>query len=220
MKFRSYEVGLVYDITKAYNSIKTGLVEKHIRHLWMRMDPKSEDWKLYGFTCVQFRDRPAAVLMSIAVEKASETYKEVAEALNLKEEDVKEDAKKLLQDTYVDDGTTGGRAKDVSRMLGEKLQDGSFSGTISRMMQSVGLRLKTIVSSSNPDPDSVKKLSSKVLGCLYDVKSDFLGIKFTFNPSKKKKGLKTHPDQTLSDINKFHESSHSRRALWSCQRNL
>ena len=122
-------------------------------------------------------DRPAAALMSITVEKASETYKEVAEALNLKEEDVKEDAKKLLHDTYIDDGTTGGRAKDVSRMLGEKLQDGSFSRTISRMMQSVGLRLKTIVSMSNHDPDSAEKLSSKVLGCLFDVKSDFLGIK-------------------------------------------
>ena len=71
VKFRSYEVGLVYDITKAYNSIKTGLVEKHIRRLWMRMDPKSEDWKLYGFTCVQFGDCPAAALMSIAVENAS-----------------------------------------------------------------------------------------------------------------------------------------------------
>ena len=112
----------------------------------MRMGPKSEDWKLYGFTCVQFGDRPAATLMSIVVEKASETYKEVAEALNLEEEIVKEDAKKLLLDTYVDDGTTGGRAKDVHRILGEKLPDGSFSGTISRMMQSVGLRLKTIVS--------------------------------------------------------------------------
>ena len=83
------------------------------------------------------------------------------------------------------------------------------------MMQSVGLRLKTIVSTSNPDPNSAEKLSSKVLGCLFDIKSDFLGIKFTFNPSKKKKGLKTHPDLTLSDVNKFHESSHSRRALLS-----
>ena len=71
LKFRGYEVGLVYDITKAYNSMKTGLVEKHVRRLWMRMNPDTDDWQLYGFTCVQFGDRPAATLMSIAVEKAS-----------------------------------------------------------------------------------------------------------------------------------------------------
>ena len=33
-KFRSYQVALIFDITKAYNSIKTGLVEKHLRRLW------------------------------------------------------------------------------------------------------------------------------------------------------------------------------------------
>ena len=49
--------------------------------------------------------------MLIAVEKAAETFKEVAEALDLNEEDVKEDAKKLLHNTYVDDGTTGGSKK-------------------------------------------------------------------------------------------------------------
>ena len=30
LKFRGYEVGLVYDITKAYNSMRTGLVEKQV----------------------------------------------------------------------------------------------------------------------------------------------------------------------------------------------
>ena len=30
-KFRSYQVAFVFDITKAYNSIKTRLVEKHLR---------------------------------------------------------------------------------------------------------------------------------------------------------------------------------------------
>ena len=80
----------------------------------MRMNPDVEDWKLYGFTCVQFGDRPAATLMTIAVEKASENYEEVAETLNLDKEIVKEDAKKLLLNTYVDNRTTGGRIKDVN----------------------------------------------------------------------------------------------------------
>ena len=100
-------------------------------------------------------------------------------------------------------------------MLSDKLQVGSYSGSIPRMMQCVGLKLKTIVSSLNPDPDSAEKLSDKVLGCLYDVKTDSLGIKFVFNPSKKKKGLKMHPDICLSDIDSFYETPQSRRSLLS-----
>ena len=54
LKFRSYQVGLVFDITKAYNSIKTGIVERHLCWLWFRKSP-DEDWRMYGFNCVQFR---------------------------------------------------------------------------------------------------------------------------------------------------------------------
>ena len=153
--------------------------------------------------------------MMIAVEKASKTYEDVAQALNIDKEIVKEDASKLLLDTYVDDGTTGGRIKDVFRMLGEKLPDGRYNGTITRMMEGVGLRLKTIVSTMDPDPESAEKLSSKVLGYNFDVNSDMLGVNFIFNPSKKKKGLKSSPDLTLADMERFQDSSPTRRALLS-----
>ena len=94
---------------------------------------------------MQFGDRPAAALMTIAVEKAAETYKDVARDLNLSVKEVKKDSKKLLEDTYVDNGTTGSSIKEVDRMIGVKLPDGSFSGTIPSMMKKVGLKLKTIV---------------------------------------------------------------------------
>ena len=71
-------------------------------------------------------------------------------------------------------------------MLGDKLPDSSFSGTISKMVQSVGLKLKTIVSTLDPDPEAAEKLSSKVVGYLFNVNKDQLGIKFVFNPSRKK----------------------------------
>ena len=50
-KFRSYQIALVFNISKAYNSIKTGLVEKHLRTLWFHFNPQ-EDWKIYGFNCI------------------------------------------------------------------------------------------------------------------------------------------------------------------------
>ena len=85
--------------------------------------------------------------MSIAVEKAAETFEDVANDLNLPVKEVKEDSRKLLYDTYVNDGTTGGSRKEVERMIGVKLADGSYSGTIPAMMKKVRLKLKTIVSS-------------------------------------------------------------------------
>ncbi len=75
---------------------------------------------------MQFGDRPAAALMTIAVEKAAETYKNIARDLNLSVEEVKNDSKKLLEDNYVDDGTTDGSMKEVDRMIGVKLPDGRF----------------------------------------------------------------------------------------------
>ena len=34
LKFRSYQVALIFNITKAYNSIRTGIVEKNLRRFW------------------------------------------------------------------------------------------------------------------------------------------------------------------------------------------
>ena len=131
-------------------------MERHVRRLWFRESP-DEEWKQYAFNCVQFGDRPAATLMTISVEKASETYKEFARDLELPEDNVKEDSLKLLLDTYIDDGTMGGTRRQVSRMMGTKLADGSYSGTIPSMLKKVGLKLKTIVSSNSHDKESMDK---------------------------------------------------------------
>ena len=85
---------------------------------------------MFCFECVQFGDCPAAAIMTIAVERAAEAYQEVAKDMNLDEEEVKEDSIKLLKDVYVDDGTTRGSQRQVDRMLGSKMKDGNFSGTI------------------------------------------------------------------------------------------
>ena len=82
-KFRSYQVALVFNITKAYNSIKTGLVEGHLQRFWFREDLGTDEWKIYRFNCVQFGDRPAAALMTISMEKTAETFEEVTKDLNL-----------------------------------------------------------------------------------------------------------------------------------------
>ena len=66
VKFRSYQVGLMYDLTKAYNSMQTDEVERHCRRFWMRMSAEDK-WELWGFNVVQFGDKPTAALLSVAV---------------------------------------------------------------------------------------------------------------------------------------------------------
>ena len=39
LMFCSYQVALIFDITKAYNSIRTGIVKKNLRGFWFRDDP-------------------------------------------------------------------------------------------------------------------------------------------------------------------------------------
>lgn len=77
--FKSYQIALGFVITKAYTSIKKGLVKRYIRRFWFREIPESNHWKVFGFYCVQFGDHPAAALMTISPERAAETYKEITE---------------------------------------------------------------------------------------------------------------------------------------------
>ena len=104
--------------------------------------------------------------MTIVVDKVANSYQAVAEKLSLPINEVKEDSRKLLQDNYMDDGTTRGSRTQVQRMLGTRLKDGTYSGTIPVMLKQVGLKIKTIVSSVSQEPEDLAKLSKKVLGCL------------------------------------------------------
>ena len=42
-----------------------------------------------------------------------------------------------------------------------------------------------------------------------------MGVKLKFNPSKKRKGIKSRPDLTLSDLEQFKTSSLSKRQVLS-----
>ena len=128
--------------------------------------------------------------MLITEEKAAKSVLQATKYIMIHKNEVKDDTRKLFTDTNIDDGTMGGTKSEVQRMIGYKLPDGTFFETISTMMEKVVLKLKTIVSSNSQDNESIDKISDKVLGYLFDQKEDMIGVKFTFNPSKKKKGAK------------------------------
>merc|ERR1712105_251437 len=107
----------MYNFTKAYNSIKTPLVERQVCRLCF-CQSESEPWLQYSFNTVQLGDCPAAAVVSLATERASETAVEVAADLKLPADIMQRDANKLLRDTYIHDGTMGGSPSDISCLMG------------------------------------------------------------------------------------------------------
>ena len=147
-----------------------------------------------------FGDRPAASLMTIAVERACESYSEDQQLGLFPVESVEINASKLKRDSYMDDILTGGSQSNVNRMMGIKdINSGHYTGTISKLLNNVGLSLKTLVQSGSTDFESNSKLSGNALGYLWEPSTDIMGVKLKFNPSKKRKGIKSKADLMLSD---------------------
>ena len=113
--------------------------------------------------------------------------------MSLDPEYVKKDAKKLLLDMYV-----GGSLEKVNRMQGVKGENGQYNGTLSTLLKSVGLSLKTMVQSGSEDTSENDKLSGKVLGYGWDPSTDFMSVKFRFNISKRMKGKRLSPDLNIN----------------------
>ena len=73
-KWRSYEIGLCSDVTKAYHSLRTGEIEKHLRRVVWRFGNPEKSWRVFAFCTVSFGDKPAAALLEIAIQKVAELH--------------------------------------------------------------------------------------------------------------------------------------------------
>ena len=87
----------MYDLTKAYNQLKTGLLERHLRRIIWRFSPDGP-WLEFAFDCVAFGDCPAGNFLEIGRDLTAEEGREINPVA----------ADKIINSTYVDDGVTGG----------------------------------------------------------------------------------------------------------------
>ena len=97
LRFRCHECGMIFDLTKAYNSLHTGLVERHLRRFVYRFDP-ADEWQDFAFDCVVFGDNPAANLLEIGQNMTADAVEYIDPVA----------ARKLKVDSYVDDNLSGG----------------------------------------------------------------------------------------------------------------
>ena len=105
--WRSKEVALVLDLTKAYQSIKTpGETERNVRRLVWRWGDKKTDWKIYRWMVVTFGDQLASLILELCKNRAAELGWQLdPEAADL-----------LKNSMYVDDLCGGGSPEQVARL--------------------------------------------------------------------------------------------------------
>ena len=167
-KWRSYEVALCSDVTKAYHSLRTGEVEKHLRRVVWRFGNQNNDWRVFAFCTVSFGDKPAAALLEIAIKRVAELNKEIDPAA----------ASRILNDRYVDDFATGGSPLEVARFVGNECEEFQCDGTLPAIMSKGSFRLKAIVISGESNQKKIDKLGGKVLGLGWNPTKDTIHIDF------------------------------------------
>ena len=189
LRFRCHECAMVFDLTKAYNSLKTGPIEKHLRRFIWRFSPE-EDWQDFAFDTVAFGDLPAANFLEIGRNMTADAGVDIDP----------EASRKLNRDSYVDDNLSGGSFEAVKRMKGHKLGNGSFSGTMTKILDIGKLKAKTYVSTGETDEEARALLGDKVLGYGWNPNTDVMKVNFPVYLSNKKKKARMESPLSLKDF--------------------
>ena len=110
LKFRGFEVGLMMDLSKAYQALRTGKKEADLRLFLWRSSPE-EEWRTYSYICVNFGDQIAALCLELAKKITADKGRSLDELA----------CQLLIEAMYVDDFLGGGSLDEVLRMKGTKL---------------------------------------------------------------------------------------------------
>ena len=65
LRFRCHEIVFMFDLSKAYNTMRTGVVEKHLRRFVWRSS-EEEEWQDYAIDRVHFGDQSAACQLEVS----------------------------------------------------------------------------------------------------------------------------------------------------------
>ena len=204
--WRTVHVALVTDIVKAYHVIRTREDELHLRRFLYREAP-TLPWRVCGYTRATFGDLPAGLILEVVKRRAAELGMELDPLA----------AQQILDNSYVDDCITGGSKEEVERMKGHLLANGQYSGTITQILATCGMRPKFLAVSGDQDPAAAEPLGGRVLGLSYNLGRDVITFKLDLNFFQKVKGRKVSMTLTMEELGKIRSGtkSLSRRATLS-----
>ena len=202
VRFRHQECGLTGDISKAYYQMFTGPLEKHVRRVLWRDGKVGTPWRMYGFQVVSMGDTPAACFMEL-------TRKLTA----VKGGDLDPPAaRRLKEDAFVDDITTGGTGAECTRFKGvEDPVTLLCDGTMPRILAVGGYKVKAMCMSGEQDGAALEKLGGSVLGLGWSTATDVLEVRFKVNVTPHKRGKPTGPALTVDTLGLLATASITKR---------
>ena len=165
IKWRGVPVALMYDLSKAYNSIATGELEKHLRRIVYK--DQEGNWGIYGFNATAFGDEVAPCALEVCKARTRVDAQDIDSMA----------ADQLVENGYVDDIAGGGTQSDVERMRGDKRPDGTYTGTLPKVLAMGGFRAKALVVGGQCDQEEADSIGGKFLGLPYCPKNDVLQMK-------------------------------------------
>ena len=189
LNFRSYQIGMLKDVSKFYNSIQASERDQHLRRILWRFGDEGEEPKIFISKKVNFGDKPSGCIALTAKRGTADLYSNInADA-----------AQKLKDDNYVDDIATGADNREDALKLSRDMDE---------IMKLGGFRFKDLVMSGD------KGKTVKVLGTNWDAERDVLSLDVKVNPSVKVKGVRKEPNIDLDHMMAEFPEKLTKRIVW------
>jgi hypothetical protein len=171
---------LMVDLARAYQALWTGEMERYTRmFLWRRSG--EEPWETYAYDRVTFGDQVAATALEIAKGKAATLGASIDQST----------ADQLRDKGYADDLAIAAQSREeLKRVRGELEDDGTYTGSISRILACCTMAPKYIATAGEKPEGPEEKLGGKMLGVGYNCTRDV--ITYQFSPAYHKKGKGGH----------------------------
>ena len=202
LRFRCHEISFMYDLSKAYNSMRTGMIERHLRRFVWRYS-EDEDWQDFAIDRVHFGDQSAACQLEVSKQLVANLGK-----------DISEHASRIIkEDTYVDDGASGGSCSEIKSLIGVKDENGLYTGTIAKIFSLGGFIIKEFIVEGNLEQPAENTLGNSLFGYTWDTQKALLKVKLSINMSKKVRSVRSKPDLTLADISSLKDIKMTKRLL-------
>ena len=190
--FRSYQVAVVKDISKFYQSVLVGERDQHLRRVLHRPGGRDGDPDVYVTMTANFGDKIAGCVAQCALNSTAKTFSDINP----------EAARRIISDSYVDDTITGAKDRESAVIISRDIDEIASMG---------GFHYKETVMSGDGNGEDEPR---KVLGLGWNSQLDTVYVGTKVNVSRKRKGLKELPDIELEQLVEKFPVILTKRMVW------
>ena len=98
-------------------------------------------------------------------------------------------------------------------MVGLRLPDGNYDGTVSKILEIGGFKVKEFVVEGDMSQPDENLLGNSVFGYGWNAKSGMMFLNFKLNMSKKKSGVRSGPDLSIENLESLRQLRFTKRTL-------